>query len=91
MKNRDGIEHEIIVYGIDKIYTELNSINLTEVTKLFKTVKPEEINRPCGEIDVLIGFEYAGYHPVKKECNDHLLLLENRFSKMSWWLTPITS
>ena len=69
------------MYGIDKISTELNSIDLTAVSQLFQTVKPDEISRPYGEIDVLIGFEYAGYHPMKKECNDHLLLLENRFGK----------
>ena len=68
----------IIVYGIDKISTELNDINITEISKLFKTVTPDDICRPSGEIDVLIGFEYAGHHPTKKECNNHLLLLENR-------------
>ena len=81
LKDKDGVDHNIIVYGIEKISTELNSINLTAVSQLFQRAKPEEISRPYGEIDVLIGFEYAGYHPTKKECNDHLLLLENRFGK----------
>ena len=32
-----GIECDIIVYGIDKISTELNDINITEISKLFQT------------------------------------------------------
>ena len=79
--DNDGQEHAVTVYGIDKISTELKSINLSKVSKLFRKVEAREIDRPCGEIDVLIGYEYAGYHPVKTECNDHLLLLENQFGK----------
>ena len=30
---------------------------------------------------MLIGFEYAGYHPVQRQSVDHLVLLENRFGK----------
>ena len=30
---------------------------------LFRSVTKDDITRPTGEIDVLIGFEYAGFHP----------------------------
>ena len=77
----EGIECEIIAYGIDKISTDLKDINIKEALKLFKNVTVDDICRPTGEIDVLVGFEYAGYHPSKKESIEHLLLLENRFGK----------
>ena len=30
-------------------------------------------------MDVLIGYGYAGYHPVQEQKSGHLLLLRNRF------------
>ena len=51
------------------------------VLSIFKNVNLEELIRPIGEIDVLIGFEYAGYHPVTEQSADHLLVMQNRFGK----------
>ena len=72
---------EFIVYGIEKISTNLQRICVKNAANLFANVKPSEITRPVGEIDLLIGFEYAGYHPSRIDANDHLLLLENRFGR----------
>jgi len=44
---------------------------------LFRNVTKEEIARSTGEVDVLIGFEYAGFHPQKEQSSEHLLLLKN--------------
>ena len=49
--------------------------------RLFKDVTKQEIARPTGEIDVLIGFEYAGFHPQKEQFSGHLLLLKNQFGR----------
>ena len=38
-------------------------------------------NCPTGEIDVLIGYQYAACHPQREDNNGHLLLLKNRFGK----------
>ena len=35
--------------------------------------------RPKGEIEMLVGFEYAGFHPERVQAVDHLLLMENKF------------
>ena len=51
------------VYGIEKITTDIQSVDIEGVVHLFKDVAPEEIKRPTGVVDVLIGYEYAGYHP----------------------------
>ena len=69
------------VYGIKKITTEIQRVNLKKVSHLFPDVKREEIQRPTGQIDVLIGYEYAGYHPIKVQGSGHLLLLSNQFGK----------
>lgn len=69
------------VYGIDKITTDIQSVNLDDVTQLFENVKPDEIRRPTGTVDVLIGYGYTGYHPEPEQKSGHLLLLKNRFGR----------
>ena len=71
---------EINVIGIDLISTEFNKIDISAVGNTFKTINIDEINRPQGgQIDMLIGIQYAAYHPIYCEARDHLLLLQNRF------------
>ena len=65
--DKNGVIVELEVYGIDKISTEVGGMNISGVMHLFKEVKKSEIQRPAGDIDVLVGFEYAGFHPVKEQ------------------------
>ena len=79
--DKRGQELQIDVYGIDKITSNIQEVNLDGVHRLFKDVTKEEIARPTGEIDVLIGFEYAGFHPQREQFAGHLLLLRNQFGR----------
>ncbi|XP_068675344.1 uncharacterized protein [Montipora foliosa] len=72
---------EFDVYGIDKITSDIQSINVDGIVQLFKNVSKEEIVRPTGAIDVLIGYEYAGFHPEREQNSERLLLLKNRFGR----------
>ena len=69
------------VYGIDKITNDIQGIESTFIASMFNNVLQKDINRPEGKVDVLIGYQYAAYHPQKEQNNGHLLLLENRFGK----------
>ena len=69
------------VYGIDKITNDIQGIDSTFIASMFNNVLQKDINRPEGKVDVLIGYQYAAYHPQKEQNNGHLLLLENRFGK----------
>jgi hypothetical protein len=69
------------VYGIDRISSPAEGINLNGVMHLFQNINKEEIQRPNGEIDVLIGYQNAGYHPEREKSSGHLLLLKNRFGR----------
>ena len=52
---------------------------MDRVAHLFNKVKLAELNRPKeGKIDCLIGYEYAAFHPVRKQACGHLLILENQ-------------
>ena len=91
IKTKDGKFVDFILYGIDKISTPLRNVNLDHVVNLFPNAKNNEFQRPVGEIDILIGFEYAGFHPTRKESNGHLLLLENKFGNCLGGSHPLLS
>ena len=79
--DKQGKIVEFEVYGIDKITSDIERINMDGVTHLFNNVAQDELQRPTGPVDVLIGYEYAAYHPVREQCVEHLLLLKNRFGR----------
>ena len=69
------------VYGISNISQGQQIYDGSSVLPLFKGVDPKEIQRPKGEIDALIGFNYASLHPTMVQSSDNLILMENRFGK----------
>ena len=79
--DKRGQEVQFEVYGIDKITSEIQSVNIDGVIKLFKNIPREDILQPSGAVDVLIGYEYAAYHPQNEQSSGHLLLLKNRFGR----------
>ncbi|KAJ7384836.1 hypothetical protein OS493_019513 [Desmophyllum pertusum] len=79
--DQQGQEVKFEMYGIDKITSDIQSIDIDGVTGLFKNIPKEDIMRPTGVVDVLIGYEYADFHPQKEQSSGHLLLLENRFGR----------
>ena len=66
-------------YGIEKISTSIEAKDISEMAKLLEWENIESIQRPEGEIELLIGFEYAGFHPEKIKSANHLLLMRNKF------------
>ena len=76
-----GKSVDIEVIGIDKISSPITPTNLIEIAKILQ-VDPESINRPSsGEIEVLIGLQYAAFHPERVKSVGHLTLYQNRFGK----------
>ena len=39
------------------------------------------IKRPTGEIDILIGLDFASFHPCMIQYHGHLMIYENRFGR----------
>ena len=79
--NQYGKTVFVEAYGIDKITSDIQSVNVDGVGHLFKGVSVGEITRPTGPVDLLIGYEYAGFHPQVERRKGHLLLLRNQFGK----------
>ncbi|KAJ8033541.1 hypothetical protein HOLleu_23814 [Holothuria leucospilota] len=79
--DKEGNTVNIEAYGIECLTAKVANKDLTHLAKLFRGVSAEEVSRPSGEVDLLVGFEYAGYHPVKAQACGHLVLLENQFGR----------
>lgn len=81
--DKEGSSVTVSVLGIQRISTDIRAVNVNGVLKVFEGFIVDELNRPeDGQIDCLIGYEYAAFHPVRLGAVDHLLLLENRFGKV---------
>ena len=63
----------------DKMSIGVHRKNLSNIKCLFQGLTSSDIICPAGEIDILIGFKYGGYYPVRQQSSDHLLVLGNKF------------
>ena len=79
--DKAGKHVQIDVIGIDRISSPIVPTNLAVAAQILD-VRPESISRPTsGEIDILIGIQYAAYHPERIKSVGHLTLYENRFDR----------
>ena len=69
-----------MAYGINRIISDISYLNTEGITSSFN-ISLSEVKRPRGTVDVLIGFDYEAWHPVKEQSIDHLLVLCNIFGK----------
>ena len=81
LMDKQGHAVEFEVYGINKITSDIEHVNVESIAHLFRNVTKDEIARPIGSVDVLIGYEYAAYHPEREQNVGHLILLKNRFGR----------
>ena len=58
--DRTGHTWEINAIGIEEISAQINKFDVSVVHELFVGIAKYEIDRPCGEIDMLIGAEEGG-------------------------------
>ena len=79
-QDKDNKTVEVEVLDIDSISTDICEIKMDDIPALFDCISVSDLDHPNeGQIDCLIGYQYAGFHPVRKQAAGHLLILENRF------------
>ena len=78
LKKREGTMEWIEVYSIEKIASSIDAMRWETVLELFR-LSVDQINIPTGEIDILIGMNYAAFHPRMVEANGQLVLYRNSF------------
>ena len=68
------------VVGLSEISSEISSICIEGLIKSFSNIYGSKIKRPSsGNIDLLVGYDYAAFHPIPVEAVEHLLILKNKF------------
>ena len=78
--NKFGENVVLSLLGINKISSDIIGINTDVMCAKFVGITKKILDRPAeGEIDCLIGYNYAAFHAVKEKSNGHLLLLRNQF------------
>ena len=79
LHNSRGRKADIEAYGIHTISTKIEAVPLEKIASLLQ-IPEGELNRPQeGEIDILIGQQYAALHPIRIKSNGNLILMENEF------------
>ena len=63
--------------GMDELTRETRGMDLTRVYQQFPEVPMSELERPEGQVDLLLGLDYAGYLPKVEKIQGHLLLLRS--------------
>ena len=79
--DKDGKVVHTQDYGMDQASTGVSSKNLASVEEPFQNLSPHAIKRPTRETDVVLGFEYVGFYPVREQSCDHLLVIGNKSGK----------
>ena len=75
----EGKVWEIRVYGMNEVTADVGHVDIERVVKLFKSLKPSDIMRPIGKVDVLIGTDCCTLLPDKVNQVGNLQLMKNQF------------
>ena len=73
--------HTVTVFGIDRITNPVPEIKPDSITEQFPDINIHDVIRPSGDVDILIGSDYAGWQPDKERESGHLVILNNIFGK----------
>ena len=62
--DREGDCHSMQAYGMDKITSDIESVNIDGVTHFFPNIPAEDLQRPRGKVNLLCGLNQAALHPT---------------------------
>ncbi|XP_033122961.1 uncharacterized protein LOC117121760 [Anneissia japonica] len=85
---KNGEEVVIAAYGIEKITAMVKPQESKKLAKILE-VDHDKVRRPVGDVNILVGYDYAGFHPREVKKEGHLLLLECRFGMCIGGAHPI--
>ena len=79
LNDANGKLWRIYAYGIEEITSALKYVNMSSYASHFSQIKIEDINRPYGTVDMLIGIDCCAILPQVVETVGNLQLLKNQF------------
>ncbi|CAC5362063.1 unnamed protein product [Mytilus coruscus] len=69
----------IKAYGMEEVTAEVARVDMSRVDQLFKGINKNDIQRPTGQVDILIGTDCCILMPNKEEQIGNLQLMRNQF------------
>ena len=79
LTDKTGKVWDVDVVGINEVSARIKKVDLSKMPELFVGISKSEVDRPHGEIDMLIGTNYSELLPRVVQTNKGLQLLENQF------------
>lgn len=79
LMDTNGCIRIICAYGINHITKNISDVNREHVDHILNSDEKEYFRYPGNTIDLLIGYDYATWHPVQVKSLNHLLVLSNIF------------
>ena len=75
--------HKVLAYSIDTITAPMGHVDIRPALKVFSEVNYQDILRPEGDVDLLLGIQDADLHPILANPAKHqvgkLRLLTSKF------------
>jgi hypothetical protein len=78
--DREGKEHNTLAYALDMITSNIEKTDIKSVSGLFPGISSQDLERPAGPVDLLLGLNYSSLHPVPHpDYTGDLRLLNSHF------------
>ena len=79
LTDSEGKTWNIVAYGISEISEAICRVDVSQVVGLFEDVSLDNLERPDGNIELLIGSDWCNLQPQVKQTVDNLQLMKNMF------------
>ena len=82
IKDNEGIEYKLALMGLDRITTNPGKIDISEAYQLFPHITARALDRPSGEVGMLIGQNHVALLPTGGEgvdCRGNLRVMKTKF------------
>ena len=63
IRDKEGIDWNLFCYGINEITSDASEIDIKSIVSVFSGVTKDDLLRPVGEVDLLIGGDYCSLLP----------------------------
>lgn len=79
LTDKTGKVWNVDAVGINEISARIKKVDLSKMPELFVGISRSDVDRPHGEIDMLIGTNYCELLPIVVQTNKGLQVQENQF------------
>ena len=79
LQDKRGRTHRIGAYGMDEVTAKIGEVDVSDIAPLLNNISLDDIKRPVGSVDVLIGTDACDILPIIEQDLGKLQLMRNQF------------